>query len=104
MDRRRSQSAVCRHLVRAPHHLADQVDFFRGDDMRRAGFDEPRGPCTHWKAPPFHGARRKRSLAGADHTLLAASIAACAVHATSQVTTADPGVVANASVLAGVAR
>src|SRR6266851_10033883 len=25
-----------------PHHLADQVDFFRGDDMRRAGLDELR--------------------------------------------------------------
>src|SRR6266550_2464434 len=24
--------------------------------------ESPGGPCTHWKAPPFHGARRKRSL------------------------------------------
>src|ERR1700730_6157603 len=22
--------------------------------------ESPGGPCTHWKAPPFHGARRKR--------------------------------------------
>ena len=24
----------------------------------------PGGICTHWKAPPFHGARRKRTFAG----------------------------------------
>jgi len=24
----------------------------------------PGGPCTHWKAPPLHGARQKRSVAG----------------------------------------
>ena len=36
--------------------------------------------------------------------VMAAGIAACAVHASSQVTTADPEVVANASVPAGVAR
>src|SRR5215469_4101802 len=35
--------------------------------------ESPGGPCTHWKAPPFHGARRKRSSAGADHTLLRGS-------------------------------
>src|SRR5947209_11158612 len=31
--------------------------------------ESPGGPCTHWKAPPFHGARRKRpfvSSNGAD--------------------------------------
>ncbi|MGC1888788.1 MAG: hypothetical protein WA709_22305, partial [Stellaceae bacterium] len=22
--------------------------------------ESPGGPCTHWKAPPFHGARRER--------------------------------------------
>jgi hypothetical protein len=28
-----------------------------------SGWSElPGGPCTHWKAPPFHGARRKRSF------------------------------------------
>jgi hypothetical protein len=26
--------------------------------------ESPGGPCTHWKAPPFHGARRFRSFAG----------------------------------------
>ena len=26
--------------------------------------ESPGGPCTHWKAPPFHGARRLRPLAG----------------------------------------
>src|SRR5437764_8838142 len=25
----------------------------------------PGGPCTHWKAPPFHGARQKRTLPAA---------------------------------------
>src|SRR5438270_4651819 len=25
--------------------------------------ESPGGTCTHWKAPPFHGARRKQSLA-----------------------------------------
>ena len=25
--------------------------------------ESPGGACTHWKAPPFHGARRKRSFA-----------------------------------------
>src|SRR5947207_11792355 len=25
--------------------------------------ESPGGPCTHWKAPPFHGARRKRPFA-----------------------------------------
>src|SRR4029077_20902175 len=25
--------------------------------------ESPGGPCTHWKAPPFHGARRKQSFA-----------------------------------------
>src|ERR1700736_3997293 len=24
--------------------------------------ESPGGPCTHWKAPPFHGARRNRPL------------------------------------------
>src|ERR1700738_2537805 len=24
--------------------------------------ESPGGPCTHWKAPPFHGARRFRSF------------------------------------------
>ena len=24
--------------------------------------ESPGGPCTHWTAPPFHGARRKRSF------------------------------------------
>src|SRR6202040_432803 len=26
--------------------------------------ESPGGPCTHWKAPPFHGARRFRPFAG----------------------------------------
>jgi hypothetical protein len=26
--------------------------------------ESPGGPCTHWKAPPFHGARRNRPFAG----------------------------------------
>jgi hypothetical protein len=24
--------------------------------------ESPGGPCTHWKAPPCHGARRKRPI------------------------------------------
>src|SRR4029077_20242723 len=24
--------------------------------------ESPGGPCTHWKAPPFHGARRQQSF------------------------------------------
>src|SRR5215217_6765482 len=28
------------------------------------GSESPSGPRTHWKAPPFHGARRNRSSAG----------------------------------------
>src|SRR5215813_10770859 len=27
--------------------------------------ESPGGPCTHWKAPPFHGARRQRPLRSA---------------------------------------
>src|ERR1700730_8215490 len=27
--------------------------------------ESPGGPCTHWKAPPFHGARRFRPFTGA---------------------------------------
>ena len=26
--------------------------------------ESPGGACTHWKAPPFHGARRKQPFAG----------------------------------------
>jgi DNA end-binding protein Ku len=26
--------------------------------------ESPGGPCTHWKAPPCHGARRKQPFAG----------------------------------------
>src|SRR5689334_18059985 len=25
--------------------------------------ESPGGPCTHWKAPPFHGARRNQPFA-----------------------------------------
>src|ERR1700758_2089799 len=31
--------------------------------------ESPGGPCTHWKAPPFHGARRNRSLRRLRHAV-----------------------------------
>src|SRR6478736_3942567 len=37
-------------------HLHDCSGCFRLERL-------PGGPCTHWKAPPFHGARHKRTNA-----------------------------------------
>jgi hypothetical protein len=37
-------------------HLHDCSDCFRLERL-------PGGPCTHWKAPPLHGARQPRPLA-----------------------------------------
>ena len=31
--------------------------------------ESPGGACTHWKAPPYHGAHPKRSLVTADATV-----------------------------------
>src|SRR5271165_5243870 len=38
-------------------YLHDCSDCFRWSES-------PGGPCTHWKAPPFHGARRFRPFVG----------------------------------------
>ena len=42
---------------RAPRRHADCSDCFRLERL-------PGGVCTHWKAPPLHGARHNRSLVG----------------------------------------
>jgi hypothetical protein len=34
--------------------------------------ESPGGACTHWKAPPCHGAHPKQSLAAADHSAFSA--------------------------------
>jgi hypothetical protein len=48
-----------------------------------SGWSEPTGgPCTHWKAPPFHGARRLQtfppsSWSGAASTVYFMEVAVC---------------------------
>src|SRR6266851_7820346 len=42
-------------MLQPLRYLHDCSDCFRLERL-------PGGACTHWKAPPFHGARQERSL------------------------------------------
>src|SRR6478736_6260073 len=44
--------------------------------------ESPGGACTHWKAPPCHGARPRRSLNFANPILSEISVVACSISAT----------------------